>query len=466
MAQCLTTSPADSKAAQISRKAAAEFTGRFHFHMLLPLIAIAIAFLAEILLPAHPRLRNPEYRHFQILLIGLSGVFAVLTVSAYFEDDVRRALSSRGALTVTALVLDGFLLAYFHKIGSGEYAGFQIFIAVAAAMMTLLSILSWASARVRAAASAPGLPVLALFLTLLTAVLQHEAIAATVSPALLTAQYALIVLVVTALAVGLTLLLVKNLRKSLKSRGVFIGALILLLGAINVVTAKFEVLPQVYFPSISRIIHVYEEEFNFLFLNCLVSSFVLLVEGVGVGVVIGVLTGVLVGWNQKWNYWVNPLVRILGPIPTSTWIPLALVAFSTPRSAAVFVIAFGVWFQISILTASGIQNVKKTYYEVSSTLGATETQNLFHIAIPDALPSIFLGLFNATCTSFAALVVAEMLGVKNGIGWYMNWQKEMLAYPGVYAGLFIIAGFCYLFITIQFKLRDKLLSWQKGVIKW
>lgn len=110
--------------------------------------------------------------------------------------------------------------------------------------------------------------------------------------------------------------------------------------------------------------------------------------------------------------------------------------------------------------------MKKTYFEVSSTLGATNLQNLFRIAIPDALPSIFLGFFNATCSSFVALMAAEMLGVKAGIGWYINWQKEMISYPNVYAALILIALFCYLFITLQFKIRDRLLGWQKGVIKW
>lgn len=452
--------------AEKTEKARVEASERFHGRMLLPLAAIVTAFVLEVLLPNHEKLRNPDYKHFQVLLIALFGLFAILTASAYYETSVRKASSGRVALSAATALLDGFVLSYLNRIEGSEFEGFQYGIAVMAAGLTLLAAASWFSKRARLAAQAPGWPVFTLSLALLFTVVKHEAIAATADPFLQNLQYALILLIVTALSLGITLLLVKNLRKSLSHRGLFIAALILLLGLLNVVTAKFLLLPQVYFPSISRVIQVYEEEFNALFLDYLVSSFVLLCQGVGAGLLAGVLTGVLVGWNQRWNYWVNPLVRILGPIPTSTWIPLALVAFSTPRSAAIFVIAFGVWFQISILTASGIQNVKKTYYEVSSTLGASDWQNLFYIAIPDALPSIFLGLFNATCSSFAALVVAEMLGVKNGIGWYINWQKEMLSYPGVYAGLVIIAGFCYVFITIQFKLRDKLLRWQKGVIKW
>ena len=271
------------------------------------------------------------------------------------------------------------------------------------------------------------------------------------------------------LAVSVVLLVLalfrENFRKKYSQKGWFVGGFILFFNVLNVVTVKFLLLPQIYFPSLNRVLNVYIEDRLFL-LTCLGSSFSLLVEGLVFGTAAGVFTGILVGWSLNWNYWIYPIIRILGPIPSSTWIPLALVLFPTPRWAALFLIAFGVWFQITILTSSGIQSVKKTYFEVSSTLGATNLQNLFRIAIPDALPSIFLGFFNATCSSFVALMAAEMLGVKAGIGWYINWQKEMISYPNVYAALILIALFCYLFITLQFKVRDRLLGWQKGVIKW
>jgi NitT/TauT family transport system permease protein len=257
----------------------------------------------------------------------------------------------------------------------------------------------------------------------------------------------------------------RKIRRSYASKAWFVGGMFTFFNILNIVTVKLLLLPQLYFPSLNRVLNVYVEDYQFL-LTCLASSFSLLTEGLIIGSIIGIITGIAVGWSKYWNYWVYPVIRILGPIPSSTWIPLALIVFPTPRWAAVFLISFGVWFQLTILTSSGIQSVKKSYFEISSTLGASNMQNLFRVAVPDALPSVFLGFFNATCTSFVALMAAEMLGCKSGIGWYINWQKEMVSYPNVYAGLMIIAGFCYLFITVQFKIRDKLLGWQKGVIKW
>jgi NitT/TauT family transport system permease protein len=82
------------------------------------------------------------------------------------------------------------------------------------------------------------------------------------------------------------------------------------------------------------------------------------------------------------------------------------------------------------------------------------------------MPSIFLGAFYGTVSSFATLMAVEMNGNSSGIGWYINWQKSVMMYDGVYAGLILIAAICSLTLTLLFKVRDKVLVWQKGVIKW
>lgn len=260
-------------------------------------------------------------------------------------------------------------------------------------------------------------------------------------------------------------LFIEKIRKKYSYRGYFIGGVFIFFTILNLVTAKWLLLPQIYFPSIARIFNVFFED-SALLLTCIESSFLLLVKGILIGLVVGMICGIAVGWSKNANYWIYPLIRILGPIPSSTWTPLALVVFPSAQGAAVFLIAFGVWFQITILTCSGIQSVKKAYFEVASTLGASNLQNLFKIAVPAAAPSIFLGFFNATCSSFVALMAAEMIGCKSGLGWYVNWQKTMLSYPNVYAGLIVVAVFCYILVTLQFKVRDRLLSWQEGVVKW
>ena len=224
-------------------------------------------------------------------------------------------------------------------------------------------------------------------------------------------------------------------------RGPFLAGVILFLNLLNIFTVKTALFPVLYFPALDRVFGTLFEDRS-LILKCIGFSMGILLKGVAGGLIIGFFMGIAIGFSKAAEYWINPLIRILGPIPSTAWIPTV------------------------VLTSSGIANVKNSYFEVSSTLGAGQLQKIFRIGVPAAMPSIFLGLFNGICGSFVALMTAEMIGAKYGIGWYVNWQKEMMAYSNVYAGLIVIAVMFYLVITVLFKIRDRVLGWQKGVIKW
>ena len=195
-------------------------------------------------------------------------------------------------------------------------------------------------------------------------------------------------------------------------------------------------------------------------------SLILLVSGYFIGVIIALVTGVTIGWFPHARYWGMPLLKVVGPIPATAWIPLALVLAPSALLSAVGLIALAVWFPVTMLTASGISNTRASYLDVARTLGAGQVYLIFRVAIPAALPNIFIGLFMGLGTSFLTLVVAETVGVKSGLGWYVAWAQGWAEYGKVFAALVIMAAFFSSIMTVLFKVRDRVLVWQKGVIKW
>jgi len=257
----------------------------------------------------------------------------------------------------------------------------------------------------------------------------------------------------------------KNIDAQCKNKSYFYAAAVLFLNILNILTGKLAVLPVLHFPSLDKVFGVFVND-SVLLLKCLGYSLRLLGCGYLFGALAGLTTGIFIGFSKSASYWISPVIRVLGPIPSTAWIPLVLVSFPSVVSASSFLIALSVWFPTTIMTSSGIANINNSYFEVSATLGADNFSKIFKVGVPAAMPHIFLGLFNGTCASFITLVTAEMIGAKYGIGWYINWQKDMLSYANVYAGLIIIAVVFSILVTFLFKLRDKLLLWQKGVIKW
>ena len=260
-------------------------------------------------------------------------------------------------------------------------------------------------------------------------------------------------------------LFIKKIRESLTEKGPFLLGASGLVIILNLITAKFALLPVIFFPSYNNILAVFVEQTSLL-IKCVWYSFRLLILGEFWGILAGFITGVCLGFSKKVYYWINPYIKLIGPIPATAWIPLVLTTFPTPFGASVFIIALAVWFPVQLMTSSGIQNTSKVYFEVGKTLGAGTFFQVFKIAVPAALPNIFQGVFNGICAAFIALMTAEMFGAKYGIGWYISYQKAMMMYAGVYAGLILIAVFCTVIITSLFKVRKRVLGWQKGLIKW
>ncbi len=233
----------------------------------------------------------------------------------------------------------------------------------------------------------------------------------------------------------------------------------------DLLTAKSKVLPAPFFPTLDKIIEAYVEDWHLL-LTSILYSLRLLGVGYAIGATVGFVTGIAIGWSRRISYWLTPGMRLIGPVPATAWIPIAMVVFPTSFWASVFLLALSAWFPVAVMTSSGIANVPRSYFEVARSLGADERFLIRHVAIPAAFPVVFIGLFMGLAMSFLTLLVAEMLGVKAGLGWYMTWAQGWAQFGKVYASLIIIAVLFSSIIAALFKAKDHLLEWQKGLVRW
>ena len=252
---------------------------------------------------------------------------------------------------------------------------------------------------------------------------------------------------------------------ALRRLGPWLVALPIGLGVWELATAKLMWLPRPFFAPPQALLEVYIEDWPKL-LDSLVHSLELLGCGYALGAASGFVTGVAIGWSRAVGYWVHPVIRLIGPLPPVAWLPLMFFVMPSSWAAAVCLIALASSFPVAILTWSGVSSVDRSYYDIARTLGANQRFLVLKVAIPAALPHVFVGLFMGLSSSFIVLIVAEMMGVKSGLGWYLQWSQGWGAYANMYAALLVMALVFSGLITLLFRLRGRFLAWQKGLVEW
>jgi NitT/TauT family transport system permease protein len=257
----------------------------------------------------------------------------------------------------------------------------------------------------------------------------------------------------------------RPLQPSVRHGAPLLAGAILYCGLWDLLTQKLNWMALPLFPGPDLVFGSMVEDWRLL-LESTRQSLQLVLSGYAVGVAAGLVSGVLIGWYPRVRYWGMPALKLVGPIPATALIPLVMILSKESYIPAAALIGFAVWFPVTMLTSSGIASVRLSYLDVARTLGAGRWYLIFHVAIPAALPHIFIGLFMGLGASFLTLIVAEAVGVQSGLGWYLKMQQGYMEYAHMFGAIIIMAVFFSGLMTLLFLARDRVLKWQKGVIKW
>ena len=242
------------------------------------------------------------------------------------------------------------------------------------------------------------------------------------------------------------------------------AAIYLLLTLIDVLTLKTGFLTQPFIPWVNDIFNAAIADYNNLLTSTL-FTLRLLFLGYFSGVIAGLVTGIACGYSSKIRYWILPVINILGPIPTATWIPLIMILASSLFGGSIFIVALGTWFAVTVASMTGISTIDPSFFAAARTLGASNRQLVFNVAIPHAMPSILQGMTQGMSSACISLMIAEMMGVEAGLGWYITWAKAWAAYNKMFAAIIVI---CITFNVVTKTLnavKKRALRWQTGVIK-
>ncbi len=177
--------------------------------------------------------------------------------------------------------------------------------------------------------------------------------------------------------------------------------------------------------------------------------------GYVLGAVIGVPLGIAMGWFDWVDKLFRPVFDFLKPIPPIALIPVMIVIFGISIRAKAVLIFFSTVIPCILNSYSGIRQTRQIHLWVSQTFGATNSQQLFSVAIPSAMPMIFAGLRVAMGSSWMALVAAELLASTRGLGYLISIGRSLLRSDLIIVGILCL-GMIGIVISSLFDVVERL----------
>lgn len=133
-----------------------------------------------------------------------------------------------------------------------------------------------------------------------------------------------------------------------------------------------------------------------------------------------------------------PVFNYLRAIPSVMIIPFALVVFGVGDGMQIFVIAIGSSYPIILNVADGLSELRHEFNDVTMVLQLTRSQRLFDIYLRGLVPRIVVGSRLAMAMALILMVVSEMLGATNGIGYFTLRAQSTFNIQNMWAGVILI----------------------------
>jgi ABC-type nitrate/sulfonate/bicarbonate transport system permease component len=194
-----------------------------------------------------------------------------------------------------------------------------------------------------------------------------------------------------------------------------------------------------FYPSLETIATNFRENWLFArFGSDVVPSLSRFGLGYLVAVVAGVVFGVLFGRHRTLYRAFAPTVQFARSIPATALVPLTIALMGLGNAPKVWLIGFVCAFPIMLNTIDGVRSIDRGLEDVGRTFRLTRRQRILSIQLPSAAPQIFAGMRIALAIAFIMMVVTEMVGATNGIGFVTLSAQQSFQVPLLWSGMILL----------------------------
>ena len=157
------------------------------------------------------------------------------------------------------------------------------------------------------------------------------------------------------------------------------------------------------------------------------------------GIVSAVLFGSMLALNKTLKILFLPTFNGARSIPVIALFPVIILIFGMNENAAIFILTWIAFIPTFIATIDAVTVARVTHDDFISEYSLTVYEKVVKLLLPSAFPSILSGIDLSLNLTFKFLILAELFGIQNGIGYKLSYSADYLNYNKVYIIVVVIA---------------------------
>jgi NitT/TauT family transport system permease protein len=186
-----------------------------------------------------------------------------------------------------------------------------------------------------------------------------------------------------------------------------------------------------------------------------------IVVGFGAAVLVALLLGLLAFLSRLARGVVHDLLAVLNSTSVFVWIVIAIIWFGLSHWAPIFTTFMITLPVVASNLVEGVASVDRRLLEMGDVYRLSGRQKFRAIVVPSTLPYLVAGMKVGFGLALKVSVVAEIFGVTSGIGYVMNYSREILATQMVFAWALVMIGVMTLTDKLVFDaVARRLLRWR------
>ncbi|ACM13179.1 ABC transporter permease [Bacillus paranthracis] len=182
--------------------------------------------------------------------------------------------------------------------------------------------------------------------------------------------------------------------------------------------------------------------------------------GFFIGGSLGIILGTIVGFSTRSEQYLDPSVQMLRTVPHLAVAPLFVLWFGFGETSKVLLIADGAFFPLYVNAFLGIRGVDSKLFDVARVLEFSKRKLITQLILPAALPNLLLGARLSLGVAWVSLVVAELMGSTEGIGYMIMDARQFSNTDIVFVGIIIFAFVGKFSDSLARLLEVKFLRWR------